>query len=431
MKNLIYTLIYKLYVLASPILGLLGLMYLCYKKRKDPPYGKRVCELLGHYNYNLDDSVVFHAVSVGEVIAARPLIETFIAQNPQVNVIVTTTTTTGANEVYKIKGAIHLFAPLDSVCAVRLFFKKLKPTHLFIVETELWPNLLTLAKKYKCFVGIINARMPDRTYETYLKHKNFYRYLLFKNIDLVLAQTREDKNKFIELGVADDKCIRTGSLKYDLKANEELYRQYRMLRHRLRLNNTLGAISLHDGEEELILESYFSVLDKIPDLKLIIVPRHQSGVDLTIDYLRERRISFSLRTKMNSDLSNFNTNILIGNTMGEIELYLGLCDLVFMGGSYVDIGGHNPLEPAYFSIPILTGPYFYNFKEQFENLIEAKGAFLAPDHRRLCTLLLNLFSNKNQLLEYGMNALDVQEKGRGSINRSLNYINKAIQEYYN
>lgn len=430
MKILIYKFIYKLYWLISPLLAFIGLIYLCYQKRKDPPYGKRVCELLGHYHYSLDDSVVFHAVSVGEIIAARPLIQNFIEQHPEVNVIITTTTTTGANEAYKIKGAIHLFAPLDSACAVRSFFKSLRPTHLFIIETELWPNLLNIAKKYNCYVGIINARMPDRTYDAYLKHQGFYQEILFKNIDLVLAQTTEDKNKFISLGVNTDKCIRTGSLKYDLKANDELFRQSRLIRQRLRLNNTLGAISLHDGEEELILESYFSVIDKIPDLKLILVPRHQSGVDLAINYLQERRISFSLKTKMNSNFSNFNTNILIGNTMGEIELYLGFCDLVFMGGSYVDIGGHNPLEPAYFSIPILTGPYFYNFKEQFDNLIETQGAFLAPDHKRLCTLLINMYSNKNQLLEYGMNALDVQEKGRGAVNRSLTYINKTIQEYY-
>lgn len=420
MKTILYNIIYFFYASVSIVLAPLALIFLLYKKRKDPKYGIKALQLLGFYTHRFSNSIVFHTVSVGEVIAAKPLIQEFKKRHPKLNIIVTTTTSTGAQEAQKIKDILHVYAPLDSFIAVKLFLRSFNPDVIYIMETELWPNLLRLSHKHKTKICVFNARMPQKTCDTYAKHKDLFYHLIFQYIDLVIAQTKEDQKRFTTMGVPTEQCLISGSIKYDLTPNEELFTKGRKIKQQLQYTECWGAISTHDGEEELILESFITLKSQYPNLKLILVPRHQSSTALAIKYLDERQISYQLKTNLKTDLSNFKSDILVGNTIGEIELYLGLCDLVFMGGSLIDIGGHNPLEPAYFSIPIITGPYYYNFNEQFELLIEKRGAFVAQDHRRLCNVVAKLLDDPKALQEYGVNALDVQQQGKGAIQRTLN-----------
>lgn len=415
------------YYVATTLVVLPGLLFLVWKKRKDPGYGSRVFELLGLYKTGLRNCIWFHTVSVGEAIAARPLITAFVKRHPKLPILVTTTTTTGAKEILKIDGITHVYAPLDCPLCVWLFYKNFRPKNLFIMETELWPSMLSFSKLFKTKVSVFNARMPEKTCHKYEKHKVITRDIIANRLSKVICQTKDDADRFRRIGVSDDRIITAGSLKYDLTPNEPLFRRARAI-HNLKPDlQYVGAISTHEGEESMIIETFYSLQSKFPNLRLVLVPRHQSGVSRAENFLDDISGSYALRTCLKSDLSDFSHDILIGNTMGEIEFYLGMCDIVVMGGSFIDIGGHNPLEPAYFSLPIITGPYYYNFTEQFENLIEHGAAFVANDHRRLYNICKMFLNDPDLMLKSGMTAFDIQQQGRGAVNKTLDAIEECLR----
>lgn len=422
-------LLFALYCILTTLLALPGLAYLCHKKRRDPPYGNRVTELLGWYRNGFSHCIWFHTVSVGEAIAARPLIRDFVQRHPEIPVVVTTTTTTGAREIKRIDGITHVYAPLDCPFAVWSFLRHFHPSHLFIMETELWPCLLNLTRAAGTKICVFNARMPEHTCCKYEKHATLTRDLIARNLHQVICQTKDDAERFARIGLSADRITISGSLKYDLSPNETLFAQARFLRNTVWKDcMVLGALSTHNGEDEQLIETFFSLKEIHPHIRLVLVPRHQSGAESSVKFLKEINASFIRRTDTDDELSNLDHDVLIGNTMGEMEFYLGLCDLVFMGGSFVDIGGHNPLEPAYFSLPIITGPYYYNFAEQFDTLIEKGGAYVANDHRRLFNVCEKFLKNPDLLLTTGMNAFDVQQSGRGAIVKTLNTLEETLRQ---
>lgn len=415
------------YYVATTLLVLPGLLFLVWKKRRDPGYGSRVFELLGLYKTGFRHCIWFHTVSVGEAIAARPLINAFVKRHPKLSVVVTTTTTTGAREIEKIEGITHVYAPLDCPICVWLFYRNFRPKNLFIMETELWPSMLRFSKIFKTKVSVFNARMPEKTCLKYEKHKVLTRDLIAKRLSKVICQTKDDADRFKRIGVAEENISVSGSLKYDLTPNEPLFRKARAIHNSNPSLRYIGAISTHEGEEAMIIETFYSLQSEFPNLRLVLVPRHQSGVARSEGFLDDISGSYALRTNLSPDLSDFNHDILIGNTMGEIEFYLGLCDIVVMGGSFIDIGGHNPLEPAYFSLPIITGPYYYNFEEQFENLIENGASFVANDHRRLFNICKMFLNDEDLMLKTGITAFDIQQQGRGAVNKTLDTLEDCLR----
>lgn len=421
-------LFFIIYCVLTFFIAPLGLLFLVYKKRRDPPYGRRACELLGHYQIGFRRCIWFHTVSVGEAIAARPLIKAFIRRHPKLTVIVTTTTTTGAREIERIDGVTHVFAPLDSPLAVFLFLRNFKPSHLFIMETELWPCMLNFTKSFGTKICVFNARMPEKTCVKYEKHRRLTKDLIANPITSVICQSADDAARFLRIGIPKENLHVSGTLKYDLSPNEQLFRAARMLKNRHPERIFIGAISTHEGEESLIIETFFTLKESYPNLRMVLVPRHQSGVMRAESFLEDIHGSYALKTMLDANLNDFKQDILIGNTMGEIEFYLGLCDLVVMGGSFIDIGGHNPLEPAYFSLPIITGPYYYNFQEQFDAMIEYGACYVANDHRRLLNVSQMLLDNRELMTNTGMRAFDIQQAGRGAINKTLDIMEETLRK---
>lgn len=415
------------YFVITFLIAPLGLLYLCHKKRRDPPYGLRAFELLGFHKVAFKRCIWFHTVSVGEAIAARPLIKAFVRRHPQLSVVVTSTTTTGAREIAKLDGVTHAFAPLDSPLAVFLFLRSFKPSHLFIMETELWPSMLNIAKAFGTKICVFNARMPEKTCEKYEKRKRLTKDIIASRLDLVIAQTNDDGERFERIGVSKEKILVSGSLKYDLHPNEHLFQEARLIKRSwYDTQMTIGAISTHENEEEMVIEAFYNLKNLYPNIRLILVPRHKTGVEKADKFLANISASYGLRSKIDRNLIGFDKDVLVGDTMGEIEFYLGLCDLIFMGGSLVDVGGHNPLEPAYFALPIITGPYYYNFSEQFETLIENRGAYVANDHQRLFNVCRMFIDNKELLNETGMQAMDTQLKGRGALDFTLDKLENLL-----
>lgn len=416
-----------LYQLITLLIAPLGLLFLLWKKRRDPPYGRRCLELLGFMPVQFKNSIWFHTVSVGEVMAARPVIAAFVKSHPRLNVIVTTTTTTGAAAASAIPGITHLYAPLDSPAALYRFFKAVKPRHLFIMETELWPNLLHKARKHYTHVTIFNARMPESTCRAYEKHLKLVKPLIADKLNMVICQTPEDAARFARIGVPPERIQAAGSLKYDVTMRDEVFAAARQIKTARLPGRVLCAASLHDGEEGLVLEQYQQLLQTDPDLKLVLVPRHLSCADRAAAWLKERpQITAQRRTQCRPALEDFRSQILIGDTIGEMEFYLGLSDLVFMGGSLIDIGSHNPLEPAYFSLPVLTGPYYYNFKEQFAALTAAGGAWICPQSGSLAQLVHSLMSDQAALQQAGLKARAVQQQGRGALQKTLEIMEQTL-----
>lgn len=419
------SLILGVYKIITTVIAPLGAAFLAYKKRRDPPYGSRIFELLGFYNVSFRRSIWFHTVSVGEVNAAAPLIKAFIKDHPKLNVVVTTTTTTGAALAARIPGITHLFAPLDSPLALRRFTNAVRPSHLFIMETELWPNLLDEAHKKRIKVIVFNARMPEKTCVKYEKHLPLIKDLIANKLGEVICQTEDDAKRFIRIGVPEHKVSVSGTLKYDLKPNEALFFDARTgIKPAFKDKFVLCAFSTHAGEEAVLADAYTKIRTQHPQLRFIMVPRHPQDTAAAIKCLKEKNLPYVLRSTLNQNLTAWGDEILIGDTIGEMELYLGMCDAAFAGGSFVDIGGHNPLEPAFFALPIITGPYYYNFKDLFETLFDCEGAILVHDKEDLISAVSSLMSNPERLKRVGLNAMAVQQQGRGALYKTL----KTIEE---
>ena len=413
---------YKLFTI---FLAPLAACFIAYKKRRDPPYGLRILELLGFYREKMDRCIWFHGASVGEVNSLKPFILEYQKIHPTDKLVITTMTTTGANAAKSLNNVLVKFAPLDSPLAVGSFFRHFHPETLIIIDTELWPNMFDAAKRHKCPVMIINGRMQEKNCNKYLKHKKIVKDLISSRISKVMAISHSDKCRFERIGVPEEKVIVTGNIKYDLKPREALFEQARKSKEQLSTACVFGAISIHEGEEKIIINAYRKAKQKLPDLKLVIVPRHQSTVEKTCDYLNSLHIEYEEKSTLRS-LTDIKKDILIGDTMGEIELYFGLCDIVFMGGSFVNVGGHNPLEPAYFSLPIITGPDYHNFQEQFGKLIDAGGCFVAENDDALSEYLVKLLNDRILLEKTGVMALDVQQQGRGALLQTLEQVDLML-----
>ncbi|SFS43846.1 3-deoxy-D-manno-octulosonic-acid transferase [Succinivibrio dextrinosolvens] len=414
-----------LYKFVTLLIAPLGAAFLAYKKRRDPPYGRRIFELLGYYRETEISCIWFHGASVGEINALKPFIVEFRRNHPNDRIVITTMTTTGAKSASSLENVLVKFSPLDSPLAVSRFFKHFNPEALIIIDTELWPNMLDIAAKRKCPVMIINARMQEKNCQKYLKHKNLVQDLIGSKLSKVMCISYADKDRFEKIGVPARNTVVTGNIKYDLKPRERMFEDSKKIRRKILSENVFGAISIHDGEEEAVVNAYIEARKTIPDLKMVFVPRHQTVTDSVCSYLNDKGISFALKSELKS-ITLFNADVMVGDTMGEIETYFGLCDLIFMGGSLVDIGGHNPLEPAYFSLPLLTGPIYRNFEEQFEKLLDTGGCFVAEDEHKLALYIIKLLSDRNLLQNTGVMALDVQQQGKGALNRTIEQLDLML-----
>ncbi|HAH71192.1 MAG TPA: hypothetical protein DCL74_05675 [Succinivibrionaceae bacterium] len=414
------------YRLLTGIAVLPAACFLAWHRRHDPPYGQRFWQLLGLNlpAFQKGKCVVFHAASMGEANALKPLINAFVKAHPEIRTIVTTLTTTGDGVLSKIEGTESCFAPLDQFLAVKRFFKRLHPSLLITVDTELWPEKMLAAKKFGCKNILVSARMQEKNVKAYLKHQDAVRDLICENLTKVMCASTEDAKRFCKIGVSPDRVLVTGNLKYDLKKDDHRFNLGKEIRKKLP-GKVLGAISTHATEETLMIKTYLELLKTVPSLSLVLVPRHKEGVALACEFLDSQKIRYQRKSTL-AKLSDYKGGILIGDTMGEIALYFGMIDLAFMGGSFVDIGGHNPLEPACYGIATVTGPDHHNFKNEFSGLINAKAAFLAKNPEELKKICNKLLNDPDQCVNAGARALQFLNGGRGAVAKTLALLEKLL-----
>ncbi|WP_194439069.1 lipid IV(A) 3-deoxy-D-manno-octulosonic acid transferase [Vibrio fluminensis] len=356
-----------------------------YKKRDNkPPFGKRWKEHFGicpKYNGS-SQPIWIHAVSVGESIAAIPLIRTIKQSNPKQNIVVTTTTSTGAAQIEKLGDLVeHRYMPIDFTWAINGFLNAIKPSQLLIIETELWPNTLHQLGKKHIPITVVNARLSEKSCQNYEKVGRLFKQMQ-ENIDQILCQSEADAKRFARLGVNNQKLQITGSIKFDIQISNNIQQQGRLLREHIGSDRPVWiAASTHAGEDEIILSSHRKILDKNKDALLIIVPRHPERFNDVYQLSIGARFNVARRTV--TDSLNQSTQVYLADTMGEMLILLSSADICFMGGSLLGkkVGGHNLLEPTATGIASVTGPSYFNFQDITESLLDHKLVTIAstPD----------------------------------------------------
>ncbi|WP_217516915.1 lipid IV(A) 3-deoxy-D-manno-octulosonic acid transferase [Vibrio metschnikovii] len=408
-----------LLLLAAPFM----LRSLYKSKPGKPPFGSRWPEHFGRTPKlnGAENPIWIHAVSVGESIAVTPIIHAIKQRNPQQSIIVTTTTSTGAQQIAKLGNLVeHRYMPLDFSYCVRRFLNVIQPSQLLIIETELWPNTLRCVAQRSIPITIINARLSERSCRRYQRFQVVFDQLA-SHITRLLCQYPSDAERFLRLGVAKEKVMVTGSIKFDLNINHEVIQAGEQLRQQLGPHRPIWiAASTHKGEDELCLDAHRQVLRSYPDALLILVPRHPERFDSVAELCLSQGFTLSRRTQHTKTC----TQVYLGDTMGEMLTLIGSADICFMAGSLLGnkVGGHNPLEPAALAKPILNGPSYYNFSEVTDVLLAANALHLCASPQEIAHTLIELFSHPDVAREKGQQAEQVVSNNRGALERTLTAI---------
>ena len=346
-------------------------------------------EKLGFFkNPELGDKVImYHGVSVGEVIALENLIKKTKEEFPDYKIVVTTGTKTGQEIVIKKFSEVADFItyfPFDIPYCVDSFLKKINPAVVLIAETELWPVFSFFCKNNCIKLYCINGRMSDSTYSLYRMFKHFFKMVLSKYTK-ILTQSDIDRNKLVSIGAPEDKTFVMKNLKFDVKKSEDTFdigqAGYRVI----------IAGSTHKGEDEIVLSVFKEKLSKYSDIKLLLAPRHTSRLPKIIELLDSMNLNYGFRSKNDSFKSK---DIILLDTMGELSKMYSLCEFAFIGGSFNKTGGHNPLEATVYGKPAITGPSIHNFRDIYWLLSRTNAGKIVKTPKELSEYVERLLADK-------------------------------------
>lgn len=430
MARLIYSLVFTLLM---PFI----VVRLIMRARKAPAYGQRWWQRFGFFKapklkagLNHKQGIWFHTVSMGEFIAAAPLISQVIEANPDQLITVTTTTPTGSEQVQKRfaneieQGRVfHVYLPYDLPWLLNGFIKKMAPSLLVILETELWPNLIHCAKKANCKVMVINARLSERSAKGYAKVAGLIQPMLEK-LDCLAVQNSVDGQRFLELGMPEKNMVVTGSIKFDLSIDQSLKQKGDQWRQSWGENRKVITVaSTHLGEDDIALNAFKALLNDHPDALMIIVPRHPERFDQVAKLIEQQ--GFNLGRRSLNSINDKNQVVLV-DTMGELMQFLAASDICIMGGSFVENGAHNPLEPAALEVPILIGESQFNFALICEQLEEA-GGLKTVSTESLGEALNDWVSDDSLVTEKGLAAKSVVDANRGAKQKVFELISAQLK----
>jgi 3-deoxy-D-manno-octulosonic-acid transferase len=393
---------------------------LLWRARGNPAYRDRWGERLGLYAgaaaAHDGKTVVFHAVSVGETHAAQPLIERLLAARPDLRVVVTCTTPTGSARVQELFGARveHVYLPYDLPGAVQRFLARFTPALVVLLETELWPNLLHACHQRGCKVVLANARLSARSAARYARHVALTQTML-DALDTVVAQAAADGQRFVGLGLAGNRLLINGSLKFDMTVNQQKVQAARALKARWRGRPVWIAASTREGEDAKVLRAMKLALQQLPSLLLVLVPRHPERFALAATLAADAGFTvqrYSSGGELGSELQ-----VLVGDTMGDMHFYYSLADVAFVGGSLVDTGCQNLIEPAALGLPVLSGPSLYNFQAVSDLLREQQGMRVVPDEDALAREVVGLLQQPEEAKVMGERARQVVAGNQGATER--------------
>lgn len=398
---------------------------LLWRARRNPDYAKRWQERLAHFSQPIHpNSLWIHAVSVGEVLAAVPLIKKLQEHYPQLPLLITTMTPTGSKQVWERFGNTvqHVYAPYDLPHVVKRFLHQVKPCGLVIIETEIWPNLLHYCHAQQIKIMLTNARMSQKSARGYARFKNSTRNML-NHIDIVAVQNETDGQRFLNLGLAREKLQVTGTIKFDITISDDILRKAKTFRRDWQRDVFIAA-STHPGEETIILDAFKTIRKKFPNLLLVLVPRHPDRTKEVLELCHKE--NFSVVTRQSQETITNATDIFLIDTLGELILFYATSDVAFVGGSLIERGGHNVLEPAALGIPVITGKSMFNFAAIEKLLLHAHALIQVINANQLSDHVCALLSDKTLHQKIGLAGKDVIEKNRGALEKQFKLIEQLM-----
>jgi 3-deoxy-D-manno-octulosonic-acid transferase len=399
---------------------------LLWRSLKAPAYRRRWAERFGRFaDHGIDDSIWIHAVSVGETQAVEPLVKRLLEQHPDVPLVITTTTPTGSAHVRKLFGdrVHHVYFPYDIPFAIEGFLARMRPRMLVMIETEIWPNLLAVCARRGIATILANARLSERSARGYGRLGRFTQET-FGRIGLVAAQSPADAERFLSLGVRRDRVRVTGSIKFDISLPASLHEQAEVLRRQWRGRPVWVAASTHEGEDEILLDAHRQILKAHADALLVLVPRHPERFERVAGLCR--RQGFQLARRSVAEPCGPEREIFLGDTMGELALFMAASDVAFVGGSLVPVGGHNILEPAALGVPILFGPHMFNFALISRMMLAADAAVQIANGEQLATVVSRWLGDASERSRVGENGRRVVAENRGALDRLYALIEEQL-----
>ncbi|GAB1406221.1 lipid IV(A) 3-deoxy-D-manno-octulosonic acid transferase [Thermomonas brevis] len=409
-----------LYSAALYVLLPITLYHLVWRGFHQRAYFQRWKERYASYDARGEDAPLWlHAVSVGEVNAAAPLVDRLRALRPDLRLVVTTITPTGSERVQALWGdaVTHVYLPYDLPGAVGRFLDHFRPALALIVETELWPNLLFGCRDRGIPTHILNARLSARSLRGYRVLAPLIRRAL-QTVRLVAAQSREDGKRFVQLGADPRRVQVTGNLKFDMAPVEAegFVRDFAAAR-----GNAAGpawiAASTHEHEEAAVLDAHRLLRLRHPDALLLWAPRHPERFRAVADLARAQ--GYAVATRSEDGWPGAEADVFVADTLGELARLYACAQIAFVGGSLQPVGGHNLLEPAATGTAILTGPHLHNFADIARRLREAEAMRVVDDAAALAAALVALFDDAPARARMARNAAQLLEDGRGALERTL------------
>jgi len=423
-----------MYPLYSLLLLLFLLAYLPLSFLQDPTlrkYRRRLRERFAFYSPSLLKAIEgsrplwVHAVSVGELMAASPLISELMKGNSRPKILLTTVTATG-NQVAKerfpqAEGII--FFPLDFRWIVKRSLRQLRPRAVVLTETELWPHFLRACGEEGIPCILVNGRISHRSFRHYRLVRPFFRTMI-RNMSLFLMQTEADLSRILHLGAPPSRVKWTGNLKFDQLTGQEGGDLGLRLKQELGIEGqspVFIAGSTHQGEEEAALEAFLAAKEEVEELILILAPRHPERWPAVERILDQKGVAWIRRSQLLEGRGRRGDIILL-DTLGELGGMYSLGSVVFVGGSLVRTGGHNILEPAFYGVPILFGPHMENFREIADLFLRSGAAMVVQDSADLSRKVIWLLRHPEEARQMGMRARSVLEQNRGATQRTLEWL---------
>ncbi|MBF8778926.1 lipid IV(A) 3-deoxy-D-manno-octulosonic acid transferase [Pseudomonas fulva] len=422
MNRTLYTLLFHL---GLPLVAL----RLFLRGRKAPAYRQRIGERFACGLAALRPGGIWvHAVSVGESIAAAPMVRALLAAYPGLPITLTCMTPTGSERIRALFAdeprVQHCYLPYDLPWTTGRFLEHVQPRLGIIMETELWPNLIHQCHRRGIPVALANARLSERSARGYARFAGLTRPMLGE-MSLIAVQTETEAERFRQLG-ARPECVQvTGSIKFDLQIDAQLLPRARELRQRWGASQrpVWIAASTHEGEDALILEAHRQLLAIHGDVLLILVPRHPERFDAVHALCSQR---FATVRRSSGAAVDGATRVLLGDTMGELLFLYALADIAFVGGSLVANGGHNPLEPAALSLPVIMGPHVFNFLEISAMLRQAGALQQVDDADGLALAVRQRLELPQQARRMGEAGRAVMQANQGALQRLLDGLGRLL-----
>ena len=412
--------------LALPLI----LLRLLVRGRKEPGYRQHVAERLGFYhdvNYDGAAPVLWvHAVSVGETRAAQPLIDALLAAYPNHQILLTHMTPTGratgkmlfANQARVVQS----YLPYDTGFMVARFLRHFKPSLCVLMETEVWPNVMAQCALHHVPVALVNARLSARSLKKALRLPALF-VEAASAMSCVAAQTESDAKRIRQLGAPAVHV--TGSIKFDVTPPQEMLQRGAALRAQLGYRPVLLCANTRDGEEALILDA-FQALDR-SDILLVIVPRHPQRFDDVAQMIDARGLTLARRSTLGPAALSSDIRVFMGDTMGEMFAYYAACDVAFVGGSLLPLGGHNLIEASVVGKPVLIGPHTFNFADAAENAIAAGAASRVTDAADMMQHALRLLQEDETRKQMGENARHFARQHGGATARTMALLQALVR----